>query len=455
MAKDTTKITDFSFDADGADWSFGASHEDTTGTSTAVKAAKAKVGATIDDADDDDDTEGTANLDEGKGVVDDKDDKGDVGDTIKKPKVEPKKEPAPIKKEKTAKKEDADDEDEDDKDVDDEENDEDESKDTEFFKDASKKDKEKPKAEKAEVEDEQEDGKFYSTLTAELKEKGIFEHVELPKDKEDLTEDEFLEIFEDEFEARLNESFEAFTEKMDDEGKDFIKHKRKGGSTREFVEAYYGSGIDYENFDVEDDSQRDDLLRYYLTTVEGLKGDDLDDRIEALKDKGKDKTKATEWVSKLKTLDEKKKEDFKAKQKTLEEEKKEKSKKYNEALMATLDKVDEVNKYPITKEDKKKLGAFFTKQTVKAGKDNYVAPFHAKLAGLLNPKNKEDREKLVLLGALLENDFDFSKITPKLQTQVTRRAQRTLQQARNGVKVNSAKIGSKSLANYFEDEDSD
>lgn len=446
MAKDVTKLSDFQFDNDDdLNWSFGGASTDDTNVETV---AKAVVGSTIDKIDDDDD-EAPTNLETNKGVVEDDKNKGDIGDVIKKPKVEPIKKVEPVKQEKPKS---------DKKEKEEDDNEEEELEDEDFFsKDKNKVDNtdKVDKKEQKVIEDNEDkttidDTKFYSTLTSELKEKGIFQHIELPKEGEELDEDGFLDKFEDELEARLNEGFESYAEKMDEDGKEFIKLSRKGANIKDFVEAYYGSGIDYKTVDLEDEGQRDEILRYYLTTQEKLKGEDLDDRIETLKDKGKADAKAKIWLEALKEADEKAKKDYNKKIGDQAVAKKERVKKFNDSLTSEIDKVEAVNNYPITKEDQKTLKSFFTKPSVKAGKD-YVTPFNAKLAQVLSPKNKEDREKLILLGTLLNNDFDFTKIAPKVETGIVRKIKDTLKDAKKGVRITSSSDhGSMALANLFD-----
>jgi len=63
------------------------------------------------------------------------------------------------------------------------------------------------------------DDKFFNVLAKNLKEKGVFGFVEVPEDT-DLTEDEFIQLQDDEVEARVSDTFEGFFEELDDDGKD-------------------------------------------------------------------------------------------------------------------------------------------------------------------------------------------------------------------------------------------
>ena len=425
MAKDTTLMESFKFDDDNADWSFGATAKPDK-TNVAQIVPKVKAGTTIDE-DEDDDNEGEAtNLE--KAEDNNEDDNEDVS------KVLPKKQAVAKEVEEKPKKDKIEEEEEEEEEEEDKEEDE-----PEFFENKKVDKKTGTKStEKQEVVEEPDEEKFYTDLASELKEKGIFEHVEIPKDKV-LTEDEFLELHDEEIEARVGESLEAFVEDMSTDAKDLIKHLKRGGSVASFVDAYAGSGIDYDKFDADDEAQRDALIRFYVQTVENVEPEDVEDRLQALKDSGKDKAKAEQWVSKLKKIEDKQKEDFQEAEKERKATKKEANKKFNDALLEVISKSDSINDFPINKETQKKLPSFFTKPSVKVGKDNYITPFQAKLGDILRGKNKENREKLVLLGALLDNDFDFSAITPKAETKVVKRANNILQRSKLGaIKASTA-----------------
>lgn len=444
-----TSLDDFKFD-DSEDWSFGSQSKDNTSTSKVVE--KVKAGTTIDEDDDEDDDVAT-NLEDANNDEDDEDDEVEVTSVkqTKKPEV---KESTKSKVEDTSNKKKKNDE------KDEDENEDENENDVEF---ESFTDKPKPKVKdksdeqsKDNPDDEPEVAEdFYTNLAAELKDEGILENVEIPKDRK-LTREEFFELQDTEIEARVTETIEAFIEKMDDDGKTFIKHKRKGGSTKDFIETYYGSGIDYDNFNSDDESQRDELIKFYVSNVEGLKGDDLEDRIQGLKDSGKVKAKSEDWAAKLKKIEEKSKEDLAKKVLEADKTKKENNKKFIESIIDVVEKTNKVGEFTISKEDKKKLIPFMTKATVKVGKDQYVPALQVKLASILNPKNEDSKKKYVLLAKLLENDFDISDLLPKIETTVTKRANRVLQRSKVGIAPKSS-VGSYSkrvLADMF-DEDED
>lgn len=451
MAKDITKISEFTFDED-QDWSFGGTTKDTTNVEAVVNGVKGKAGATIDDADDDDDEGEKTNLDDEKNQDKEEDKDDNNNDEPVKPKKQEVKKVEPKKEEKKEDKKDTKKKQEDDEDDIDNEGENDDDEDEEFF--GNKKEDTKSKKEKSspkkEVED-QDDEDFYTTLALEEKEKGILEHVEIPKDKK-LTEEEYLELRDEEIEARVGEVIEAAKDKLGDDGIALLKAVQKGATVKDFVDAYYGSGIDYDKFDATDEAQRDTLIRFYVTNHENLDSpEDIEDRIQSIKDSGKAEAKAEQWAAKLKKIEDNAKKEFNDAVEAQAKEKAEKKKKFNEAIINTANKVDEVNGFPINK----KVGALLTKPTVKVGKNTYVPAFHTKLSEILNPKNEEARKKLLLLGTLIDNDFNFSALVPKAETKVISRAKNLLQRSKTGsVKASTAgTYASKVLADVFADDE--
>jgi hypothetical protein len=438
MAQEKTSMTDFSFDDENTGW-FDSPEEDKTDTSKVV--AKAKVGTTIDEAEEDDDDDTPTNLEESP------DEEEEEIEDIKPTKVKPVKKVEKIegKEKKGPISEDS---------VPDAEEDNEEE-----FGEFSEESEEKEgvtskKKDSEEGKDEVTDEDFYSSLAEELKEKGVLGNVEIPKDKK-LTEEEFFELQDEEVEARAAETLEAFLENADEDGKAYVKHLRRGGKLKDFVEAYYGSGIDYDTIDLEDEIQRDSFLRSYLISKEGKEAEEAETYIQFLKDGGKADTTAAKYLAKSKKEDEAEKAAFEVKEAARITKIKEDNKKYHEGLIAAIDKADTIGAFTITKSDKAKLKPFMTKATVKVGKDKYIPEFQSKLVAVMNAKTAKDKENLIILGKLLANDFDISDLVPKAETKVVKRANSILQRAKaSSVKGSSSNSYSKRvLADFFDEPD--
>lgn len=348
---------------------------------------------------------------------------------------------------------------------------EDEEKEPTFFEEEEEEDEEedeedKPKEKKEKVkkeeskdkskkksETEKNDGQFFKTLASELKEQGIFQNVEIPEDKEELTEEEFFTLQDEEIESRVNETFEAFAEEMDDDGKAFIKFKKNGGNTLDFISVYVDSPVpDFggKEFDASNETHRKVVLETYLTLVEKLDDEELSDRLSYLKENGKDKAISEKYYNKLVDIDAKQKEALLKQAEDNAKEREENSKKFNKTLSEALNKVDSVGKFKITKEDKKKLVDLITKPTVKVAKNKYIPSFHNKLGTILKAGTPEALNKLILLAKLVENDFDVKDLVTKVETEVTGRVKSKLAEAKNGVKPSSSgQYQRKSLSDFF------
>lgn len=300
-----------------------------------------------------------------------------------------------------------------------------------------------------EDDDTDKDKKFFKELVKEMKDKNIFQNVEI-KDDEDITEDKFFELQNEEIESRVEETLQAMSENMDDLGKRFIKFKAKGGRTEVFMAAI-SSPIDLDSFDENNQHQVDAVIRHYLTTEEELDGDELNDRIEWLKSGGKQKATASKYFAKMQTKRDKL---VKEAEDSLEAQRKKNQKDaedFNNSLLEVLSETESVGIIPITKADQKDLGAYMTKPVVKVGKNKYMPQMQADLLAVLKGKSKEDMKGLIALAKNLKHKFDIKDLATKVTSKVTKKAKSTLQAAKQGVKVRTAGTsGQRALTDYFD-----
>lgn len=361
-----------------------------------------------------------------------------------------------------------------DKEEDEEEDEEDDEKEPTFFEEEKEEEDdedeeeedEKPKEKKEKIkkeegkektkkkpEVEETDGKFYLTLASELKEKGVFQNIELEEGKEELTEEEFFALQDEEVESRVNETFEAFAEEMDDDGKDFIKFKKNGGRTADFTAIYVNSPVpDFgdKDFDPSSESHRKIVIETYLTLVEKMDDEELSDRLEWLKENGKDKAFSEKYYNKLVEIDTAQKAALLEKQEGIAKKREENSKKFVKVISEALNKVENVGKFRITKEDKKKLVELITKPTVKVGKNQYIPSFNSKLGSILKADTPEAINKLILLAKLVENDFDIKDVVTKVESEVVTKVKSKLRDSKNGVKPSSSgQYEKKTLSDFF------
>ena len=163
-----------------------------------------------------------------------------------------------------------------------------------------------------------------------MKEKGIFQNVEI-KEGEEIDEDKFFELQDSEIESRVEETFEAFFEELDDDGKAFLKHKKAGGSTQDFMQVYQNT-ISIDGVNLEEDKDQDLVLAHYMRTVDTMDEDEITDRIEWLKENGKKKSFAEKYFNKLKDIDTERKTALAERASQMSKQREESAKKFNEDL---------------------------------------------------------------------------------------------------------------------------
>jgi len=289
----------------------------------------------------------------------------------------------------------------------------------------------------------EEDEKFFNTLASSLKEAGVFQNVEIPEDEE-IDEEKFIELQNNEVDARVEEAIEGFMEELDDDAKAFLKFKKEGGDTREFFKAVQQE-VTLPKGDLEDENYQKKLIEYYYKTYEGMEDDEVSDLVTWLEDSGKLEKRAAATENKIQKKIQQQKEALIKQQEKQKLEQEKNNKKFIETLKKTVESTDEVNNIPITKKDKKELLNYITKPTVKVGKNKYLTAFQADMQNVM-----DDTEKLILIAKLVKDDFDLSDIIKKVETKSTVNLKKKLEkQKTNPIIKRSGSSARKSLSDYF------
>lgn len=277
---------------------------------------------------------------------------------------------------------------------------------------------------------EEDDEVFFTELTKEFKDRKIFTNVKLVKG-EKITEERFFELHDEEIEARVNETIEVIQERLDEEGKKFLDFIMRGGKPSKYI-ATLSLASNIEDFDPKNDTHASKIIAHHLKIVEQADDDEIADRIAYLKDKGQLETYATKY----KKLDDERKaeaqEAIVASQKDAAKDKEQKAKIFNEELVEVLNKVEKVGSLPITAADRKELKPFFTRATVKVGKDQYVPEFIAEINRIMSGKTAKDKKDLIALGKSIKNGFSSKDLEVEVTTNVAKKAQSSLKTARKG-----------------------
>lgn len=305
------------------------------------------------------------------------------------------------------------------------------------------------KEKSTEVKEEQpeDDSKFYSTLATELKEKGIFQNVELT-DGEDIDEEKFFELQDQEVESRVEETFEAFFEELDEDAKAFLKFKKNGGNTQDFFQVYKNS-ISIDGVDLGNEKDQDLVLKHYLTVVDSMDDEEVTDRLEWLKENGKKKAFAEKYFNKLKEIDNNNKAIISQRQEQASQEREVASRRFNQELQSELEKTEAVGSFNFSKVDKKDLMNYVTKPSVKIGKNKFITQFQAELGNIFKAEG-ESKKKFLLLAKLVKSDFDVKDLIEAAKTTAVKEAKSKLQQAKQGVKPSSSgNLSKKSISDFF------
>ena len=332
-----------------------------------------------------------------------------------------------------------------------------EEEDVKFFEDDEEEDAPKDKKEdKTKVKDKKEEGAaepedkddkdFYTTLAKELKENNVFSSIELPEG--DITYEDFINLQDAEVEARVDEAFEAFFEEMDEDGKEFLKFKKNGGKSSDFIKVI-GNGLDIDKFDADNIKQQEAIVEFYLLN-DGKDEEEIETQLDYLKTSGKLAKMSEKYFNTIKKVEKENKEKLIKYQEESAKKKEKDIKEFNARIKSVITSTDKVGAFPISKADHKLLTDFITSPTIKVGKNSFIPQFNASLGKILNPKTDADVKKLILLGKLLKNDFDISDVVLTKNTEQTQQVRSALKEARTGIKqIRSSDTKTKSLADYF------
>lgn len=283
----------------------------------------------------------------------------------------------------------------------------------------------------------------YVSLVSQMKDKGIFQNIDIPEDEE-VTEEKFFEYHDQEVEARVDEALEGLFEGMDEDAAAFIKYKKEGGDTKSFFEVYKKSNSLPEG-DLTEESYQEKISRYYFKNVEELDEEDINDKIEWLKDSGKLEKYSQKYDTKVKEISKKEQEDL---QKRVKEQTKAQEKarqEFVDSVQKTLEETDEVNNFKFTPKDKKELKAFITKPSVKVGKNQFMTGMQSKLQEAV-----KDPQKMILLAKLLKNDFDISDVVTKEITRETKKSKEDIRRSKTVTPKSSGKTRkTRNLADFF------
>ena len=282
-------------------------------------------------------------------------------------------------------------------------------------------DEEEPSEEESDVPEESEESEesIYTSVFKDFKEKNLFNHVDL-EEGEDLTEDRFFELQQEEIEQEVKARLNAFAkEQLDPDAQAFIKFKMQGGDTAKFFEMLQGSS-ELELGDITDPDYQDEVIRYQLKK-EGFDEEEIEDRLEMYEDSGKKEKFATKLYNRFIEDKEREKEYLLKQQEQEKEQAIKRAQEFKQAIDKVVEETEDINGLKLTNKDKSSLSDFLTKRDRRTN----LTGFQTKLN-----ETFQDKKKLVLLAKLLSDDFNFkafeksviTKKTKDIKTNIEKRA---------------------------------
>ena len=290
------------------------------------------------------------------------------------------------------------------------------------------------------------DEMYFTKMALDLKDRGTFRELQIDESKP-LSEDEFFDLQEKEFEVRMEEAFEQFAEDMDADGKDFIRAKKKGMSTRDFLTKYLAPTFDLVDFDPSNKSHISKTIDHYLRNVEGLEGEEFEDRKEWLKNSGKEAIHAEKFFNKIQKSDTARKQNIMAALEQRNKEQEESVEEFKAALAEVINKTETVGVFSIDKSARKEIYEAITKPTVKAKKGTYIPKLVARVSKILSGATEKDLKDLIALTMILESDFKLPNLKQEVETQVTREAKARI--GKKQPKATTSGRAKRELADFF------
>jgi len=300
------------------------------------------------------------------------------------------------------------------------------------FKDAPKEKDEEP---------DDSDVKFFTTLTSELKEKGILKSITL-KENEEVTEEKFFELQDEEIENRVEETINSFiAEVKSEDGAAYLEYIKAGGKTRDFFRMMIQSS-QIPEVNLENTEDQDEILKFYYRNVEGLDTEDINDKLDWLEESGKKKKYAEKYYTQIMDADKKAKQLAQEEAAKKREAAKNNHKAFVNTVKETLDTTDQVNGFTFTKAEKKELVGFISDVNERGN-----TPLHEAVNNLYK---SADKQKLLLLAKLLKSDFDLTDLVKEVKTKVTKDAKSNLLTQKDNIRpASSTTSRNRSLSDYF------
>lgn len=253
-----------------------------------------------------------------------------------------------------------------------------------------------------------------------FKEQGIIKHIDLEEDLEELDNETFKDLIEQDYEEEVSHRIEQWaTQELDEDAQAFIKFKKNGGRTEDFFKTVANNSSVLSG-DIEDERFQDKIIRKQLSE-EGWDDEEIQDRLENLAKFDKKQTVAEKYYNKIKIDQKKKADELLRKQEEYRRSLEQNKANFKNTVKETLNKVQEVRGIRITTKDRASLFNFITKEDQVVG-DRNVTGFQRAITEAV-----QDPEKMLLLAKLLASDFDMTDLEKKAKLTETKKIKENLE----------------------------
>lgn len=283
---------------------------------------------------------------------------------------------------------------------------------------------------KSKEDTKQEETSIYKDVYKDLKEYGVLKHVNIDDDEE-VDADRLAELYEQDYEEEIKTRINTWASKeLDEDAQAFIKFKRAGGKTADFLNIYNKKNSNIPEGDISSEDFQDEVIRYQLKQ-DDYTDDEIEDELERLTTNGKKETLAKRYYSKLEGHIKKQRDELVYEQEQARKNAQIQEQSFKEGIKEVLTSNKELNGFKITPKEKNQLYSFLTSRTVQIDDNRVITPFQKKLA-----ETFQDTNKLVILAKLLNSDFDMTDFKKSVVTQETKKIKSHLEN-RKGLKNSS------------------
>jgi len=256
-------------------------------------------------------------------------------------------------------------------------------------------------------------GEVLDMILDELEGSGFLEHYSISEDEEVSLKD-IIDLMKLEAEEKAKKRVLDFVQALPDDLKIAMQYVLNGKSMVDFIKDYEKI-VSEPQFSIDKEKDKEEFIKWWLTTKEGYDSDDAEDFISNLKEKGKlDKYAKTKYEIYKKDLEAKKKE---LEERALREQQEQQRKlqEQKEIMAELLESVHEIDGITIEEREKQKILSAIFDLTEDVGGQK-VTLFQKKMAEVLN-----DRKKLILLTKLLLEDFNLKPFFAESERRLIRK----------------------------------